>query len=815
MDRGFILDATYRLESGRPVVHLFGVTEEGASFVARDTRARPSFFLATEDLPHAEPILQQFRASAGDDFPHLGDREWFTLEGAPAREVWVAIPSDVPPLRDALRADGINCHEADIPFVTRYLVDRGVRAALRLEGPWRAGRRVQRIYEDAEIQPDAIEPPLRVLSLDIETDSNGVQVWAFALFGRFPHGGRVAETHAVRPGGRSVAPDSIQTAFGEAPCYYHPEEGALLHALRRRVAEIDPDVLTGWNVVGFDLLVLEAAFRRHAIPFFLGRADLPCRIRPAREPWATSRATVPGRAVLDGLDLLRGAFVRLDDYSLETAARTLLGEGKVFTAEDHAEEIARRYREDLPSFLLYNLTDARLVIEILEKLDLIGLAARRSRLTGLPIDRVGASIAAFDFLYIAELHRRGIVAPSVAREEPGRAGRVSDGADGDALAGEAEDAPIGGYVLDSRPGIHENVWVFDYRSLYPSIILTFNIDPLGHARAKREASASWVQAPNGAVFPRGEGILPGILRRLFPEREEARRKGDRVASLAIKILMNSFYGVLATPRCRFHSTAVSNAITTFGHTVLLWTKERLEAMGYPVIYGDTDSVFALSGIADGRAAQERGAEVAVELNTALTRWVREQYDLESHLQLEFERLFLKFFMPRLRHTREGSKKRYAGLVETPAGRRLSVTGLELVRRDWTVLAKDFQRHLLEKVLEGEAVEGFIAEFVAELRAGKRDGDLVYRKALRKPLEDYGRTTPPHVKAARLMQGRHGRVISYVMTTDGPQPVGMTTAPLDCEHYVEKQLAPIADAILVHIGLRFDEIAGKGGQIGLL
>jgi len=815
MDRGFILDATYRIEDRRPVVHLFGVTEEGASFVARDARERPSFFLAAADLPAAEPILEQFRAAGGDGFPCLARRTWSTLEGAPAREVQVAIPSDVPPLREALRADGIVCHEADIPFVTRYLIDRGIRAALRLEGAWRPGRRIQRIYEDAQLLPDTVTPPLRVLSLDIETDPRAEQVWAFALFGRFPHGGRIAEVHAVRPAGRGIAPDTVETGAGAAPCFYHRDEPELLRALRRRLEEIDPDVLTGWNVVGFDLLVLETAFRRHGIPFFLGRAELPCRIRPAREPWATSRATVPGRAVLDGLDLLRGAFVRLDDYSLETAARTLLGEGKVFTAEDRAEEIARRYREDLPSFLLYNLTDARLVVDILEKLDLIGLAARRSRLTGLPIDRVGASIAAFDFLYLAELHSRGIVAPSVAASEPGRAGRGADDAGADAFDATAEDAPIGGYVLDSRPGIHENVWVFDYRSLYPSIILTFNIDPLGHARAKRDASASWVQAPNGAVFPRGEGLLPGILRRLFPEREEARRKGDRVAALAVKILMNSFYGVLATPRCRFHSTAVSNAITTFGHTVLLWTKARLEGMGYPVIYGDTDSVFVLSGIADPRAAQARGAEVAAALNAALTEWVRQQYDLPSHLQLEFERLFLKFFMPSLRHAREGSKKRYAGLVETPAGRQLSVTGLELVRRDWTVLAKDFQRHLLEKVLEGEAVEGFIARFVTELRAGKRDGDLVYRKALRKPLEAYGRTTPPHVKAARLMQGRHGRVISYVMTTDGPQPAGMTSAPLDYEHYVEKQLAPIADAILVHVGLRFAEIVGPGGQLGLL
>jgi DNA polymerase II len=806
MDRGFILEATYRIEGGAPVVHLFGVTEEGASFVVRDTRVRPSFFIASADLPGAEPILQRLRGGGPSPFPRVGEGHWRTLEGDAATEIFAAIPSDVPPLREALRAGGVECHEADLPFVTRYLVDRGLRAALGMDGPWQPGRRVARVYQDVELRPEAYDPRLRVLSLDIETDPAALQVWSFALYGRFPLGGRAAEVHAVRPGGRSEAPDSLETAFGEAACHYHRDERELLRALTRRVREIDPDVLTGWNVVGFDLLVLERAFRRHEIPFFLGRADLACRIRPANEPWATSRATVPGRAVLDGLDLVRGAFVRLDDYSLETASRTLLGEGKVMTAEDRGEEIARMYRDDLPRFLLYNLTDARLVTEILEKLELVSLAARRSHLTGLPIDRVGASIAAFDSLYLAELHRRGFVAPSVARspdgEDPGR-------------PAEDEDAAIGGYVLESRPGIHENVWVFDYRSLYPSIILTFNLDPLGHALAKREANASWIQAPNGAVFPRGEGILPAILRRLIPERAEALRRGDRTASLAIKILMNSMYGVLATPRCRFHSTAVSNAITTFGHTVLLWTRDRLEAMGHPVIYGDTDSVFALSGIADGHAAQERGREVAGELNRSLTDWVRERYDLESHLQLQFERLFVELLMPSLRHAREGSKKRYAGLVETGAGRQLVAVGLELVRRDWTVLAKDFQRHLLEKVLAGEAVEEFIVRFVRDLRAGRRDGDLVYRKALRKPLEAYGRTTPPHVKAARLMEGRHGRVISYVMTTEGPQPATMRRAPFDYEHYIEKQLAPIADAILVHIGLRFDEIAGKGGQLGLL
>jgi DNA polymerase II len=800
MDRGFILQPTYRIEQGRPVVHLFGVTIEGQSFVVRDTRVRPSFFLRSADLVRARPILADADAQAlGPASPS----RWRSLDGDEVVEVFVATPPDVPPLRERLGADGIECLEADVPFVTRYLCDRGLRGAIGIDGPWRHGRRVERIYENVPLHPAVLEPHLRVLALDIETDPSATRIYAWALYANLPHGGRVAEVHYVATAEHRDLPSTVAGAYDSGLCYDHPQEAALLEALARRVREIDPDVITGWNVIDFDLAVLEKAFARCGVPFHLGRADLPCRVQIRTGAWGTSRASVHGRAVVDGLDLLRGAFIRPDSYALDAVAREILGEGKVLTEGDRGEAIERLYRGDLPHFLAYNLTDARLVIEILEARDLVSLAVRRSLLTGLPIDRVAGSIAAFDFLYLGELHRRGAVAPSVH-------GGGEDPYDG------PQPAAIGGYVLESAPGLYENVWLFDYRSLYPSIIRTFSIDPLGYHLAARDPHPErLIRAPNGATFVRDTGVLPQILAELFPRREQARAAGETTVATAIKILMNSFYGVLATPRCRFFSTQVSNAITTFGQTILLWTRDRLEHLGYRVIYGDTDSVFAVSGIADSAHAEATGREVVTHLNEDLARWIRETHDVESHLMLEFERLYVKFFMPTLRHAAEGSKKRYAGLVGRGAQRELVFTGLESVRRDWTVLAKDFQRRLLLRVFDGEDVEPFIVEYLRDLRAGRRDGDLIYRKALRKPIEDYGKTTPPHVKAARLIPGRPGRMIAYVMTTEGPQPVGHVTAPLDHEHYVEKQLRPIAEAILVHVGKNFDDIAGKGSQLGLL
>lgn len=848
MDRGFILQPTYMIEQDRAVVHLFGVTDDGASFVIRDTRVRPSFFIRRGDVPRAEPILEAARAeadAAGNEpgapggpaeegaFPRVGPRAWTTMDGDDAAEILVAVPPDVPPLRERLRGGGIECLEADLPFVTRYLCDRGVRGAFGIEGGFRKGRRVDRIYEDVRLVPAEFEPELGVLSLDIETDLKAERVRSFALFGNLPRGGRIAEVHYRRPDGASGG--ALPEEGGTGGFYFeHRSEPALLAALTRRVREIDPDILTGWNVIDFDLRVLEQAFSRCGVPFYLGRADLPCRVWARDDNWMTSRATVHGRVAVDGLDLLRGAFIRLDHYALDAAARELLGEGKTISGGDRGAEIERRYHEDLPAFLDYNLTDARLVIDILDARRLIPLAVRRTLLTGLPLDRVAASIAAFDFLYIGALHDRGVVAPSVGATTaapPAAPDSPPTNGPGGTPAGppvatpnevpatdavrDASPTAIGGYVLDSKPGIYSNVWVFDYQSLYPSIIRTFQIDPLGAAVARRDPGRPAVTAPNGVRFLRGEGILPEILEALMPRRLEAKRRGQQVESLAIKILMNSFYGVLASPRCRFYSTQVSNAITTFGQKILLWTKEQFEARGYEVIYGDTDSVFVVSGLSSSAEAERAAQKAAREVNEALQQYVREAYDMESHLLLEFERQYLRFFMPSLRHTASGSKKRYAGLVERGGTREIVFTGLESVRRDWTVLAKDFQRQLLQRVFSGESVDAFVQGFLEELREGERDGDLVYRKALRKPLAEYGKTTPPHVKAARLLPGRPGRLISYVMTTEGPQPVGHVSAPLDYDHYVEKQVRPIAESILQHVGRTFDEFLGRPDQLGLL
>ena len=547
---GFLFQANYRTVSGPagariPVVHLYGQLENGGTFLVRDDRQRPYFYIRAADGERALAL--------GAPRPQTVDKRAF--DGASICRLEVATPSDVTPLRDRLHQAGIDTFEADVRFAVRYLIDRGIKGGCEIDGEAQDGTGVTLVFDNPELRPAAVGVEPRVLSFDIETDGKGERLLAISLYGSpGPHTPQLDEVLIVDGSDRPMPEQATRCA-----------DAAALDAFCARIVTFDPDVLTGWNTIDFDLTVLERIARRVRHPFNLGRNPGPLLIRRAEGYFGSGQASVPGRLVLDGIDLLRGAFVRMDDYSLDAVAREVLGEGKALRggeagrengakrdARDRIAEIQDTYRHDLPAFALYARTDARLAYDIVARLNLIPLAFARTRLTGMMPDRVAASIASFDFLYLTELQRQNIVAPTVRS--------------GDSRVFAAQQ---GGHVLEPVTGLHRNVWVFDFKSLYPSIIRTFNIDPVSYiaSPSSTSAGADVIVTPGGA-FRREPAILPRLLDELFPRREAAKQAGDEVASHAIKILMNSFYGVLGTPACRFHNPALANSITGMGREML-------------------------------------------------------------------------------------------------------------------------------------------------------------------------------------------------------------------------------------------------------
>jgi DNA polymerase-2 len=380
--------------------------------------------------------------------------------------------------------------------------------------------------------------------------------------------------------------------------------------------------------------------------------------------------------------------------------------------------------------------------------------------------------------------------------------------------------------MDSRPGLYDSVLVLDYKSLYPSIIRTFLIDPVGLIEGLADPSDEQsVPGFIGARFSRRKHCLPEIVHQVWANRDRAKRQHNAPLSQALKIIMNAFYGVLGSSGCRFFDPRLASSITMRGHEIMRQTRELIEAKGYDVIYGDTDSTFVwLKQPYAEEDAVKIGNTLAVYVNAWWKTHLRERYGLDSALELQFERHYSRFLMPTVRGAEEGSKKRYAGLTRAQnGGDDIVFRGLETVRTDWTPLAQQFQRELYRRIFKREPYADYIRDYVRRTLRGELDAQLAYRKRLRRPLHDYRANVPPHVRAARAaddfnrskgrpLQYQNGGWISYVMTVAGPQPLETLAAPIDYGFYVERQLHPVADAILAFMGTDFETV--MSGQVRL-
>ncbi|MEM8951636.1 MAG: DNA polymerase II [Pseudomonadota bacterium] len=678
---------------------------------------------------------------------------------------------DLRDARDAFHARGIALFESDIKPSDRYLMERFITGACSVQGkPVQRDGYVE--IRNARLASTRYDRPFRHLSIDIETEGLTGALYSIA---------------AASPNDAVVfVAASPRTAPSDLPIVWCADEKILIQRFFAWLERADPDLLLGWNIAGFDLDFIERKCAEFDLPFAIGRGHDRATILQPETSRGMAVARLPGRVALDGIELLRAGFWAFESFELDVVANQLLGRGKtIHNPHQRLEEIRRMYREDPVALAAYNLDDCRLVLDIFEKANLLAFARERAAATGLAMDRYGGSVAAVDHLYLPRLHRAGYVAPD--------AGDVSSTA-----------GSPGGYVIDSRPGLYDNVLLLDFKSLYPSIIRTFHIDPLALVHPGDDP----VPGFDGASFSREQAILPELVAELWAVRDKAKADGHAALSQAVKILMNSLYGVLGATGCRFLDSRLTSSITRRGHEIIQKSRDVIEHEGHQVIYGDTDSLFILPRDQGNEAdVGALGASLAGTLNDWWRRHIAEVFRLESFLDIEFETHFLRFLMPTIRGAETGSKKRYAGLIRTSEGELdLVFKGLESVRTDWTPLARRFQRELYRRIFLGEPFEDFIQDTTDALRAGKLDDELVYRKRLRRNLDDYTRNVPPHIQAARKLD-RPERWIRYVITRHGPEPVVDAIPRPDYKHYEQRQLAPVADGILGFVDSSFEAIAG--------
>ncbi|MCM2545323.1 DNA polymerase II [Burkholderia glumae] len=783
-EQGFILTRHWRDTAAGVEIEFWLATGAGA----RRVRLRPQESVAFVPATQREAAERALAGETGVELRPLALRDF---RRRPVVGLYCRRHRHLSALHKRLAQAGVDVYEADVSPPDRYTMERFITAPVRFRGrPVSAG-----LLTDGELKPDeAYRPALRCVSLDIETSARG-ELYSIALEGC----GR-RDVYMLGPANGGAPDPSLTLVYCES-------RAELLAQLNDWFTRHDPDVLIGWNLIQFDLRVLHAHSQQFGVPLRLGRdgSVLDWRAHGAQPDHFFAGAA--GRLVIDGIDALKSATWSFPSFSLEYVAQTLLGEGKaVDNPYQRMDEIQRRFDHDKPALAHYNLKDCELVTRIFAKADLLSFMLERATVTGLAADRTGGSVAAFTHLYLPRMHRLGYVAPNL----------------GDVTG---QNSP-GGFVMDSRPGLYDSVLVLDYKSLYPSIIRTFLIDPAGLVEGlDRPDDAHSVPGFLGARFSRTQHCLPDIVRRVWESRELAKRQRNAPLSQALKIIMNAFYGVLGSSGCRFFDPRLASSITMRGHEIMHRTRELIEQLGHEVIYGDTDSTFVwLREPHRDEDAAAKGRAIVEHVNGWWRTHLREHFGLESALELQYERHYLRFLMPTVRGAEEGSKKRYAGLARAADGSDDVVfKGLETVRTDWTPLAQQFQRELYTRVFRREPYGDFIRDTVRKTLAGELDALLVYRKRVRRPLSEYQRNVPPHVRAARTadafnrergrpQQYQRGGWISYVMTTAGPEPLETMRSPIDYAFYLSRQLQPVADAILPFLKDDFESVVSGQGRL---
>ncbi|MFB6135858.1 MAG: DNA-directed DNA polymerase, partial [Halobacteriaceae archaeon] len=625
----------------RPVLHVFGRTAENELEHVRVHEFRPYFYAPTDSL---EP------GDLDDDVITGSEEGYESIRGEELTKIYGRTPRDVGNVRERF-----DHYEADILFPNRLLIDKDVTSGVRVPDRRADDDAVDVPHEEvAAVDADA---DLRVNTFDIEVDDRN----GFPEEGEEPivcltsHDSYRDEYVAWlydAPEGAAPAPGDLsgyELLDGERDAAVDVRafdtEEAMLAAFLDYVEETDPDVLTGWNFTDFDAPYLLDRLDR-LDPFTDRDLDVD-RLSRVDEVWRSDwqGPNLKGRVVFDLLYAYqRTQFSELESYRLDAVAETELGVGK----ERYAGDIGDLWEQDPERLLEYNLRDVELCVEIDRKQDIVAFWEEVAEFVGCKLEDATTPGDAVDMYVLHKAHGK-FALPSKGQQE----------------AEEYE----GGAVFDPITGVRENVTVLDLKSLYPMSMATINASP--ETKVDPDAyDGETFRAPNGTHFRREpDGIIRDIITETLDEREEkkARRDDNDPGSAeyerydrqqaAVKVIMNSLYGVLGWERFRLYDREMGAAVTATGREVIEFTEEAANEIGYQVAYGDTDSVMLeLGPDVTTEEAIERSFDIEEHINDRYDEFALRELDADVHnFQIEFEKLYRRFFQA-------GKKKRYAGHI---------------------------------------------------------------------------------------------------------------------------------------------------------
>ncbi len=715
-----LITASYRQND--VTVELFGRCSDGKSVTALYFGFGPYFDYVEPDDKCMKKIMET------PEFLKMEDKLLFLDgENKNVKRIYIKSPWKVPEIRKICDCEALS---ADIPFHHRFLYDFDLGPSVEIEGD-------ELVEEDNNYTTDIVikinkiknsksfNPDLKVFSFDIE---NSIQTKEILVIGYSIFFKNKTENGSITG-----------------------DEKSILENFNTLIQEKDPDIITGYNIDGYDLPLLEERMRKFHIAFKIGRDYLPPK-RIMGQFWR-----LHGRVIDDAWWDVKKV-IHPKHESLNYVSQMLLNEGKENVDRLNIEAEWRNRREEV---IKYCIKDAYLALAIFQKTRIMDRNLYMSTVSLLPLDDVsnGGTSTYVDSILIRRADRMNIAVPMNAR-------------------GASSETYEGGYVHTIEPGLYDMVVVLDFKSMYPSMIIKYNICFTTLSQNGK------ITAPNGAKFLTADvkkGLIPEILEELMKNRDEVKKqmKNDSEnyeylngLQEAIKVLMNTFYGVLGTSFYRFTNREISSAITAYARQTIKSIIKDMEDKGITVIYGDTDSIFIKSNKKTIDEAVNFGNKLSSEISS------------ENNLILEFEKIMNPLFS-------HGAKKRYAGKIEYPSDRKgeILVRGYETRRTDSFDLQSEALSNVFDLILDRN-VDG-AKKYAEELVKKVSNGDVDYEKlVISRSVKDFdtykNARSMANVNAAKKMISRGetfipGMKVSWIVTDASKTPQDVEPF-IDGEHF---------------------------------
>ncbi len=776
----YLIDVSYEVENNLPVIMLWGLNEDSEPVLIRDSSFRPYFYALLKEGADVESVVRRVKALSKSKSPIIDvsevTRKYY---GKPVKalKITTVIPEAVREYREEVaRIDGITEFlEADIRFSMRYILDKDVSPCswyeAEVEEAPSGSFRVENTYVlrgELNKLEETRPPRLKILAFDIEVYS--------------PLG-------ALTPEKNPVIIIAVANSEGEVKVMTKDDGGsdaALIEEFVKYVNEYDPDIIVGYNSNMFDWQFLLQRSQILKVKLDVGRVKggIPRQS-------AYGHISVPGRLHIDLYNFAE-EIPEVKIKSLDEVADYLGVMKKSERVLIPWHEIPRYWdNRELRDILIKYARDDAVSTLLLAK-EFLPFAIQLSNLTGLPLDQVGAASVGYrlEWYLMREAVKYGELIPNRVERpyEPYK----------------------GAIVLEPVKGVHEDIVVLDFTSMYPNIMIKYNVSPdtfvAGDCNESmcyfiEELGYKFLKEPPGfyknvlTTLLKLRAEIRSLMKKLDPESPEYRILDER--QRALKILANASYGYMGWVGARWYFKEGAESITALGRKTISKAIDLARKLGLKVVYGDTDSLF-VSYVKD-----------------LVSNFINEVYE-ELGLEIKVDKIYKRVFFTE-------AKKRYVGLTEDG---RVDIVGFEAVRGDWTEIAKDVQEEVAKIVLTTKNVNeavNYVRRIIEELRTGKVGLEkLIIWKTLTKKVEEY-EVEAPHVTAAKRLEKLGVKVdvgskIGYVIVK-GSGGISSRARPyieakpqdIDIEYYVTHQIIPAALRILSYFGITEKQLTAPKGK----